>query len=52
MTDQVTDTPTLLPCAPKEQSTGSEADVMDQAANAILGLSHNAVVVFADAMRL
>jgi chromosome segregation ATPase len=38
MTDQVTDTPTLIPCAPKEKSTGSEADVMDQAANAILGL--------------
>jgi chromosome segregation ATPase len=38
MTDQVTDTPTLIPCAPKEKSTGSEADVVDQAGNAILGL--------------
>jgi len=36
MTDQVADTLTLIPCAPKEKSTGSEADVMDQAANAIL----------------
>jgi hypothetical protein len=38
MTDQVTDTLTLIPDAPKEKSTGSEADVVDQAGNAILGL--------------
>jgi hypothetical protein len=38
MTDQVTDTPALIPDAPKEKSTGSEADVVDQAGNAILGL--------------
>jgi chromosome segregation ATPase len=38
MTDQAADTPTPIPCAPKEESTGSEADVMDQAGNAILGL--------------
>jgi hypothetical protein len=38
MTDQVTDTPTLIPCAPKEKSTAAEADIVDQAGNAILGL--------------
>jgi chromosome segregation ATPase len=38
MTDQVTDTRAIIPCAPKEKSTGSEADVVDQAGNAILGL--------------
>jgi|SRR6516162_5753187 chromosome segregation ATPase len=38
MTDQVTNTPALIPYAPKEKSTGLEADVVDQAANAILGL--------------
>jgi hypothetical protein len=38
MTDQVTDTPTLIPSAPKEKSTGPEADVVDQAGKAILGL--------------
>ena len=38
MSDQVTDTPTLIPCAPKEKSTVSEADVVDQAGNAILAL--------------
>jgi len=37
MTDQVTDTPAIIPYAPKENGTGSEADV-DQAGNAILGL--------------
>jgi chromosome segregation ATPase len=35
MTDQVTDTP---PVASEEKSAGSEADVMDRAGNAILGL--------------
>jgi hypothetical protein len=38
MTDQVTDTPALIPYASKEESTGSEADLVDEAANAILGL--------------
>jgi hypothetical protein len=38
MTDQVTDTLALIPYASKEESTGSEADLVDQAANAILGL--------------
>jgi hypothetical protein len=38
MADQVTDTPALIPRTPKEKSTGSEADVVDQAGNAILGL--------------
>jgi chromosome segregation ATPase len=35
MTDRVTDTP---PVASEEKSAGSEADVMDRAGNAILGL--------------
>jgi ABC-type transporter Mla subunit MlaD len=38
MTDQVTDTPALIPYTSKEESAGSEADLVDQAANAILGL--------------
>jgi len=38
MTDQLTDTPVAIPYAPIEKSTGSEADVVDQAGNAILGL--------------
>jgi DNA repair ATPase RecN len=37
MTDQLTDAPAIIPYAPKENTTGSEADV-DQAGNAILGL--------------
>jgi len=35
---EVTDTGAVIPYAPKEKSTGSEADVVDQAGNAILGL--------------
>ena len=38
MTDQLTDTPVAIPYAPIEKSTGSGADVVDQAGNAILGL--------------
>jgi len=38
MTDQLTDTPVAIPYAPIEKGTGSEADVVDQAGNAILGL--------------
>ena len=38
MTDRVTDTPALIPYAPKEKGTGSEADIVDQTGNAILGL--------------
>jgi hypothetical protein len=37
MTDQLTDASAIIPYAPKENTTGSEADV-DQAGNAILGL--------------
>jgi chromosome segregation ATPase len=35
---EVTDRSAVIPYAPKENGTGSEADVVDQAANAILGL--------------
>ena len=35
---EVTDTAAVIPYTPKEKSTGSEADVVDQAGNAILGL--------------
>jgi chromosome segregation ATPase len=38
MTDQVTDTPAVVPYAPKEKSAGSEAEIVDRAGNAILGL--------------
>jgi chromosome segregation ATPase len=38
MTNQVTDTPAVVPYAPKERSTGSEADIVDRAGQAILGL--------------
>ena len=38
MTDQVTDTPAVIPYAPKEKSAGSEAEIVDRAGNAILGL--------------
>jgi DNA repair exonuclease SbcCD ATPase subunit len=38
MTDQVTDTPAAVPYAPKEKRAGSEAEILDRAGNAILGL--------------
>jgi DNA repair exonuclease SbcCD ATPase subunit len=38
MTGQVTDTPTVIPYAPKEKSAGSDAQIVDRAGNAILGL--------------
>jgi len=38
MTDQVTDTPAVIPYAPKENGTGSHAEIVDRAGNAILGL--------------
>ena len=38
MTDQVTGTPTVIPYATKEKSTDSEAEIVDRAGNAILGL--------------
>jgi hypothetical protein len=42
MTDQVTDTPAVVPYAPIDKSAGSEAQIVDRAGNAILGLvSHS-----------
>ena len=38
MTDQVTDTPAVVPYAPKGKSAGSEDEIVDRAGNAILGL--------------
>jgi chromosome segregation ATPase len=38
MTDQVTDKPVVIPYAPKDQSAGPEAEIVDRAGNAILGL--------------
>ena len=38
MTDQVTDAPAVIPYAPKEKRAGSEAEIVDRAGNAILGL--------------
>jgi DNA repair ATPase RecN len=38
MTDQVTGTPAVIAYAPKEKSTDSEAEIVDRAGNAILGL--------------
>jgi chromosome segregation ATPase len=38
MTDQVSETPALVPYAPKQKSTVSEAEIVDRAGNAILGL--------------
>ena len=35
---EVTDTQAVIPYAPKEKSTGSEAEIVDRAGNAILGL--------------
>jgi chromosome segregation ATPase len=38
MTDRVTDTPAVVAYAPKENRPGSEAEIVDRAGNAILGL--------------
>ena len=38
MTDQVTDTPAVIRYAPKENGTGPEAEIVDRAGNAIVGL--------------
>jgi DNA repair exonuclease SbcCD ATPase subunit len=38
MTDQAKDLPTVVPYAPNEKRVGSEAEIVDRAGNAILGL--------------
>jgi DNA repair exonuclease SbcCD ATPase subunit len=38
MTDQTTGTPAIVPYAPKEKGTDSEAEIVDRAGKAILGL--------------
>jgi chromosome segregation ATPase len=38
MTDETTGTPAIVPHAPKEKSTDSEAEIVDRAGKAILGL--------------
>jgi chromosome segregation ATPase len=38
MTDQITDTQAVVSYAPKEKSTVSQAEIVDRAGNAILGL--------------
>ena len=42
MTDQVTDKPVVIAHAPKDKSTGPEAEIVDRAGNAILGLLNRA----------
>ncbi|MGC2080617.1 MAG: hypothetical protein WA728_32305 [Xanthobacteraceae bacterium] len=37
MTDQISERPAVVPYAPKEKSTVSEAEIVDRAGNAILG---------------
>jgi hypothetical protein len=49
MTEQVSDTPAVIPYAPKQNGTGSQAEIVDRAGNALLGLvSRAADTVAAD----